>query len=65
VQAYHLGIESPKRSNKLGPNPLDFIATGKVRQNALQPAKNFLFERLPVPDGIDGATAIAGCNYTN
>jgi hypothetical protein len=41
-------------AHPLGRNPLDFMAIGKVRQSALQPAKYFLFEKLPVPDGIGG-----------
>ncbi|MGM4895933.1 TIR domain-containing protein [Tardiphaga sp. 839_C3_N1_4] len=37
-----------------GPNPLDFMAIGKVQPNLLSPARYHLFEKLAVPDGLGG-----------
>jgi hypothetical protein len=41
-------------ADPLGRNPLDYMAVGKVQPNLSQPAKYFLFEKLAVPDGVDG-----------
>jgi hypothetical protein len=41
-------------THPLGRNPLNFMAIGKFQPNLLQPAKYFLFEKLPVQDGIGG-----------
>jgi hypothetical protein len=39
-----------------GHNPLEWMAVGKVQANALQPPKYYLFEKVPVPNGIGGYT---------
>jgi len=35
-----------------GPNPLEYMAVGKVQEAILSPAKYYLFEKLAVPDGF-------------
>ena len=37
-----------------GVNPLEGMAVGKVQDNALAPARYYLFERNAVPDGMGG-----------
>jgi hypothetical protein len=43
-----------KTPHTRGPNPLDFLAVGKVQEHALQPARYYLFEKHAVPDGSGG-----------
>jgi MTH538 TIR-like domain (DUF1863) len=37
-----------------GYNPLDYMAVGKVQDNALQPPRYYLFEKLAAPNGFGG-----------
>src|SRR5262245_12540288 len=37
-----------------GPNPLDFIAVGKVQDTAWNPVKYHLFEKAAMPNSVGG-----------
>jgi hypothetical protein len=45
-----------------GHNPLSFMAIGKVQDNALRPARYFLFEKRLVWDGV-GGWKLGWCRY--
>jgi hypothetical protein len=54
--AVHLNtIRHPKTltAHAHGPNPLEYMAVGKVQDSALSPARYYLFERVAVP-GLNG-----------
>jgi hypothetical protein len=43
-----------KTPHTRGPNPLDFMAVGKVQTNSWDDVRYVLYEKRPVPDGAGG-----------